>query len=94
MKYQDRILFGSDGNPNRGVDEFWVPHWRFLETYDEHFDHPAQIRSPTVRRCTAAGASTGSGCPDDVLRKVYYANALRYLPAARASMEKQLAARK
>ena len=47
LKYQDRILFGSDGNPGRGVEEFWVPHWRFLETYDEHFDHPAQIRSPT-----------------------------------------------
>ncbi|HJZ98127.1 MAG TPA: amidohydrolase family protein, partial [Candidatus Solibacter sp.] len=30
IKYQNRILFGSDGNPGRGIDEFWVPHWRFL----------------------------------------------------------------
>ena len=44
LKYQDRILFGSDGDPRRGAEEFWVPHFRFLETYDEHFDHPAQLR--------------------------------------------------
>src|ERR1700756_4828216 len=47
LKYQDRILFGTDGNPARGIEEFWVPHWRFLETFDEHFDHPAQLRSAT-----------------------------------------------
>jgi hypothetical protein len=29
-----------------------------------------------------------------VLRKVYYANALRYLPSARASIQKQLAAKR
>jgi len=29
-----------------------------------------------------------------VLRKVYYANALKYLPAARATVERQLAARR
>jgi predicted TIM-barrel fold metal-dependent hydrolase len=93
LKYQDRILFGSDGNPNRGVEEFWVPHWRFLETLDEHFDHPAQIRSATGAPLHGRWRIYGIGLPDDVLRKVYYANALRYLPAARASMEKQLAAR-
>ena len=60
LKYQDRILFGSDGNPGRGLEEFWVPHWRFLETYDEHFDHPAQFARPRGLRCTAAGESTGS----------------------------------
>jgi hypothetical protein len=31
IKYQDRILLGSDGNLNRGVDEFWTPHWPTLE---------------------------------------------------------------
>jgi hypothetical protein len=36
----------------------------------------------------------GIGLPDDVLRKMYYANALKYLPAARAKVEKQLAARR
>lgn len=93
LKYQNRILFGSDGNPGRGVEEFWVPHWRFLETYDEHFDHPAQLRSPTGAPLHGRWRIYGIGLPDDVLRKVYYANALRYLPSARASIEKQLAAR-
>ena len=94
LKYQDRILFGSDGNPGRGSEEFWLPHWRFLETYDEHFDHPAQIRSPTGAPLHGRWRIYGIGLPDDVLRKVYYANALRYLPASRASVERQLAARK
>ena len=92
LKYQDRILFGSDGNPGRGIEEFWVPHWRFLETFDEHFDHPAQIRSATGAPLHGRWRIYGIGLPDEVLRKVYYANALRYLPAARATVEKQLAA--
>lgn len=94
LKYQDRIIFGSDGNPSRGVEEFWVPHWRFLETYDEHFDHPAQLRSETGAPLHGRWRISGIGLPDDVLRKVYYANALKYLPAARASIERQLAARR
>jgi len=94
LKYQDRILFGSDGNPSRGIDEFWVPHWRFLETFDEHFDHPAQLRSATGAPLHGRWRIYGIGLPDDVLRKVYYANALRYLPAARATVEKQLAAQR
>jgi len=93
LKYQDRILFGSDGNPSRGIDEFWVPHWRFLETYDEHFDHPAQIRSATGAPLHGRWKIYGISLPDEVLRKVYYSNALRYLPSARASIEKQLGAR-
>jgi predicted TIM-barrel fold metal-dependent hydrolase len=94
LKYQDRILFGSDGNPARGVEEFWEPHWRFLETFDEHFDHPAQIRSATGAPLHGRWRIYGIGLPDEVLRKVYYANALRYLPAARASIEKQLEAQR
>jgi predicted TIM-barrel fold metal-dependent hydrolase len=93
LKYQDRILFGSDGDPGRGAEEFWVPHFRFLETYDEHFDHPAQMRSPTGAPLHGRWRIYGIGLPDDVLRKVYYANALRYLPAARATVERRLAAR-
>ena len=90
LKYQDRIIFGSDGNPGRGIDEFWIPHWRFLETLDEHFDHPAQMRSPTGAPLHGRWRIYGIGLPDDVLRKVYYANALRYLPASREAVERQL----
>ena len=93
LKYQDRILFGSDGNPRRGVEEFWVPHFRFLETYDEHFDHPAQLRSPTGAPLHGRWKIYGIGLPDDVLRKVYYANALRHVPVARATVDRRLASR-
>jgi predicted TIM-barrel fold metal-dependent hydrolase len=94
LKYQDRILFGSDGNPRRGIEEFWVPHWRFLETYDEHFDHPAQLRSPTGAPLHGRWRIYGIGLPDAVLRKVYYANARRYLPSVRDSIPRQLATRR
>ena len=94
LKYQDRIHFGSDGNPGRGIEEFWVPHWRFLETYDELLDHPAQLRSPTGAPLHGRWRISGIGLPDDVLRKVYYANALKYLPSLRASIDRQLAARR
>jgi hypothetical protein len=86
--------FHSDGNPGRGIEEFWAPHWRFLETYDEHFDHPAQLRSATSAPLHGRWRIYGVGLPDNVLRKVYYANALRYLPTARASIQKQSSARR
>jgi predicted TIM-barrel fold metal-dependent hydrolase len=93
LKYQDRILFGSDGNPGRGIEEFWIPHWRFLETFDEHFDHPAQLRSATGAPLHGRWRISGIGLPDEVLRKVYYTNALRYLPSVRDSIQRPQAAR-
>ena len=91
IKYQDRVLMGSDGNPSRGADEFWIPHWRYLETYDEYFYHPAQIRTPGGSPGHGRWNISGIGLPDPVLRKIYYQNALRHLPSLRPSIEKQLA---
>jgi uncharacterized protein len=93
IKYQDRVLMGSDGNQNRGVDDFWTPHWRFLETFDEYFEHPAQVRTVGGSPGHGRWNISGIGLPDEVLRKVYYANALRHLPELRTSIQKQLAAR-
>ena len=93
IKYQDRVFMGSDGNPTRGADEFWIPHWRTLETYDEYFYHPAQIRTPGGSPGHGRWNISGLGLPDEVLRKVYYQNALRHLPTLRPSIEKQLAGR-
>jgi predicted TIM-barrel fold metal-dependent hydrolase len=90
IKYQDRVLMGSDGNPSRGADEFWIPHWRYLETYDEYFYHPAQIRTPGGSPGHGRWNISGIGLPDPVLRKIYYQNALRHLPSLRPSIEKQL----
>jgi RNA-directed DNA polymerase len=93
IKYQDRVLFGTDGNPRMDPDTFWLPHFRFFETFDEYFEHPAQIRlaggSPGHGRWNISGI----GLPDQALRKVYYQNALKYLPSLRDSLNRQLAAR-
>ncbi len=93
IKYQDRVLFGSDGNPTRESDQFWRPHWRFLESDDEYFDHPAQMLSPLGAPLQGRWKIFGVFLPDEVLRKVYYENALKFLPASRPAMEKHLAGR-
>ncbi|MPZ21582.1 MAG: amidohydrolase family protein [Luteitalea sp.] len=92
IKYQDRVLFGSDGSPGRKAEPFWTPHWRFCETDDEYFDHPAQMLSPLGAPLQGRWRIHGVFLPDNVLRKIYYENALRYLPSLRASIERQLAA--
>jgi hypothetical protein len=93
IKYQDRIFFGSDATPKSDPDTFYTPHWRYLETFDEYFEHPAQIRTPGGSPGHGRWNISGIALPDKVLRKIYFENALRYLPEMRASINKQLAAR-
>lgn len=67
-KYQDRILFGKDS---------WVPseyatYFRVLETEDEYF--------PYHKKYHAFWAMYGMGLPDNILKKIYYKNALRIIP--------------
>ena len=69
VKYQDRILMGKD--TFGGEDEFGV-YFRIFETNDEYF--------PWYRRRHAFWGMYGLALPDSVLRKVYYANALRIVP--------------
>jgi len=69
-KYQDRILFGTDGVR----DALYPFYFRFLETEDEYFEYgsgpvPAQGRWRIY----------GVGLPDQVLKKVYWENAVRLL---------------
>lgn len=67
-RYQDRVLFGKDSwNP----PEYHV-YFRTLETADEYFDY--------YRRRHAFWQMYGLELPDDVLRKVYYENAIRIIP--------------
>jgi predicted TIM-barrel fold metal-dependent hydrolase len=69
VKYQDRVLFGKDSYQ---PDEF--PYfWRTFETADEYFDY--------YRDYHAFWKLYGLDLPDVVLRKLYYGNALRLLPA-------------
>ena len=73
VRYQDRILFGKDSFQ---PDEYPY-YWRVFETEDEYFDY--------YRGYHAFWKLYGMGLPDDVLRKVYYANALRIIPNMPAS---------
>jgi predicted TIM-barrel fold metal-dependent hydrolase len=68
LKYQDRILFGKDSYQ---PDEFPY-YWRVFETGDEYFDY--------YRDYHAFWKLYGLALPDDVLRKLYYRNALKLVP--------------
>jgi uncharacterized protein len=68
IQRQDRVLFGKD---------IWEPseyhtYFRVLETADEYF--------PYFRKRHAFWSMYGLGLPDEVLRKLYYQNALRIIP--------------
>ncbi|HWZ85420.1 MAG TPA: amidohydrolase family protein [Thermoanaerobaculia bacterium] len=73
IKYQDRIMFGKD---TWAADEYPV-YFRVLETDDEYFDY--------YRKRHAFWKMYGLALPDDVLRKLYYKNALRVIPGIDAS---------
>jgi predicted TIM-barrel fold metal-dependent hydrolase len=68
IKYQDRILFGKD---TWSVPEYGF-YFRMLETEDEYF--------PPLRKYHAFWPMYGLGLPDDVLKKIYFKNALRIFP--------------
>jgi len=67
-KYSDRVLFGKDSFQ---PDEYPY-YWRVFETADEYFDY--------YRDYHAFWKLYGMDLPDEVLRKVYYGNALRIIP--------------
>jgi predicted TIM-barrel fold metal-dependent hydrolase len=67
-KYQDRILFGKDS----WEPEEYATYFRVLETEDEYF--------PYHKKYHAFWRMYGMGLPDDILKKVYYKNALRIVP--------------
>ncbi|MDZ7605203.1 MAG: amidohydrolase family protein [Cyclobacteriaceae bacterium] len=74
IKYQDRILFGKDS---------WAPsefptYFRVLETNDEYF--------PYHKKYHAFWAMYGMNLPDEVLKKVYYKNALKIVPGLDKSL--------
>jgi predicted TIM-barrel fold metal-dependent hydrolase len=65
VKYQDRILFGKDSFQ----PEEYPYYWRVFETQDEYFDY--------YRNYHAFWKLYGIDLPDSVLKKVYFANALK-----------------
>jgi predicted TIM-barrel fold metal-dependent hydrolase len=73
VRYQDRILFGKDSYQ---PDEYPY-YWRTFETGDEYFDY--------YRDYHAFWKLYGMSLPDDVLKKLYYKNALRIVSGLSAS---------
>lgn len=73
IKYQDRVLMGKDAYE---VSEYPY-YFRVLETRDEYFDY--------YRKYHAFWQMYGLNLPDDVLKKVYYKNALKLLPSIPAA---------
>lgn len=74
IDYQDRILFGKDAY---NKEEFYT-YFRVLETADEYF--------PYYKKYHAFWRMYGLDLPDEVLKKVYYKNALRIIPNMDASL--------
>ena len=67
-KYQDRVMFGKDTyEPTE-----YPYYWRVFETHDEYFDY--------YRGYHAFWKLYGMALPDEVLKKLYYKNALRIEP--------------
>ena len=67
-KYQDRVMFGKDS---------WHPveyytYFRVLETDDEYF--------PYYKKYHAYWKMYGLNLPDEILKKLYYKNALMVIP--------------
>ncbi len=73
-KYQDRILFGKDAyNPGE-----YHTYFRVLETNDEYF--------PYYKKYHAFWSMYGLGLSDEVLKKLYYKNAIKIIPGLDASL--------
>jgi predicted TIM-barrel fold metal-dependent hydrolase len=85
MKYQDRILFGTDTTPISGHklakdgQEMFRIHWRWFETDDEYFDPRKTHHLQSLWRVC------GIYLPDEVLKKIYYENAVRLIPGLKVS---------
>ncbi|MEP6734260.1 MAG: amidohydrolase family protein [Chryseolinea sp.] len=73
-KYQDRVMFGKDS----WVPEEYETYFRVLETADEYF--------PYHKRYHAFWRMYGLDLSDEVLKKIYYKNALKVIPHIDASL--------
>jgi hypothetical protein len=73
IKYQDRVMFGTDTTPRRNAFRIY---YRFLETDDEYFD------CAESHHLQGFWMIYGVHLPDAVLEKIYYKNAERVLLAS------------
>jgi len=79
-KYQDRILFGTDGPwPEARLRLYW----RFLESWDEYFEYSEKQPRPQ-----GDWQIYGLGLPPTILEKIYHGNAIRVIPGVREKVAK------
>lgn len=72
-KYQDRVMFGKDSwHP-----EEYYTYFRVLETDDEYF--------PYYKKYHAYWKMYGLNLPDEILKKLYYKNAMKVIPGIDSS---------
>ena len=80
IKYQDRILFGTDGgyaldkNGLWPAEKYFRTYFEFLETTNEYFEYPLWGINKQGR-----WRVYGIDLPDQVLKKIYYLNAEKIL---------------
>lgn len=82
-KYQDRILFGTDGPRASRLTYYW----RFLETRDEYFPY-ADLPVPPKGYWQIYGIHL----EDAVLKKIYFQNACRVVPGIQEKYDAWVAA--
>ncbi len=78
-RYANRILFGTDGP---WVSERLGYYWRFLETSDEYFRYSEKQPPPQ-----GLWFIDGLDLEEDVLKKIYFQNALRLFPCLQGKYE-------
>jgi len=79
-KYQDRILFGTDGPwPEARLRLYW----RFLETFDEYFPYSEKTPPPQ-----GDWRIYGIALDAAILEKIYHTNAERIIPGIRERLAK------
>lgn len=79
VRYQDRILFGTDGPwPEPRLHSYW----RFMETRDEYFPYSEKLPPPQ-----GLWQIYGMDLPDDVLQKIYYGNAIQLFPSLQEKLD-------
>jgi predicted TIM-barrel fold metal-dependent hydrolase len=80
LKHKDRILFGTDMPAST---EMYLAYFRFLETNDEDIIPPDYDGTFERYRWKITGLSL----PNDVLRNIYYQNALKVIPGLKDDLK-------
>lgn len=79
IKHADRALFGLDIE-TKADPRIYRYFFRVLETDDDYFEHPEE-------HLALPWKVYGLNLPDDVLRKLYFENALKVIPGLRDQLD-------